>query len=86
MSTTEIMTPAPGTPSATVSEEERFTMQQAMDYLVKKGIPCRSRGTFYRILRDFDVKYVNSNPNGKHKTRRFSQAELDRVVATYFNE
>lgn len=60
--------------------ERMLTMQEAMDYLSIKGLPCRSRITFYRILDDFNVKYINTNPRGKHEVRRFALEDLDKVL------
>lgn len=57
-------------------EDKALTMQEAMDYLTDKGFPCRSRSTFYRVLDDFDIKYINLNPEGKHEIRRFPQSTL----------
>jgi hypothetical protein len=51
-----------------------------MDYLSDKGVPCKSRATFYRILEDFKVPYVNVNPKGKHEVRRFTVGGLDKVL------
>lgn len=62
------------------SAERMLTMQDAMQYLTERGIPCRSRSTFYRLLRDFRIEYVNINPNGKHEIRRFTITELDKVL------
>lgn len=71
---------SPGTQAATPTR--LATMQEAMEYLSSKGIPCKSRDTFYRILRDFNVPFVNTNPNGKNAIRRFDWAELERVVTS----
>lgn len=68
------------TPPKTKGVGKMITMQQAMDYLSEKGVPCRSRATFYRILEDFGVQFVDINPNGKHKVRRFSTEELNKVL------
>lgn len=57
-----------------------LTMQEAMNYLSDKGVPCKSRATFYRILKDFKVPYVNVNPNGKHEVRRFTADGLNKVL------
>lgn len=57
-----------------------ITMQEAMKYLSDKGVPCKSRTTFYRILEDFNVPYVDINPNGKHAVRRFNKDDLDKVL------
>lgn len=56
--------------------ERMLTMREAMEYLSDKGVPCKSRATFYRILRDFNVQYVNINPNGKNEVRRFPPDSL----------
>jgi len=60
--------------------EKMLNMQQAMDYLSDKGVPCRSRATFYRIIEDFKVDYVNVNPRGKHEVRRFTLEGLSKVL------
>ena len=60
--------------------ETMLNMQQAMDYLSDKGVPCKSRATFYRILKDFKVPYVNVNPQGKHQVRRFGMEGLNKVL------
>lgn len=57
-----------------------LTMQEAMDYLSNKGIPCKSRSTFYRIIKDFSLPYVNVNPSGKHEVRRFAVDGLARIL------
>jgi hypothetical protein len=54
-----------------ISHAKPLTMQEAMDYLTKHGISCQSRKTFYRFLQDFDIPYVNINPEGKYEVRRF---------------
>lgn len=58
-----------------------LTMQEAMEYLGERGIPCKSRATFYRILEDFNVPYVDTNPSGKHKVRRFKEEDLNSILA-----
>jgi hypothetical protein len=60
--------------------ERMLTMQEAMDYLSNKGVPCKSRATFYRIIKDFEVLYVNVNPHGKHEVRRFKPEDLRKVL------
>lgn len=60
--------------------ETMLNMEQAMDYLSDKGVPCKSRATFYRILKDFNVPYVNVNPCGKHEVRRFTSEGLNKVL------
>jgi hypothetical protein len=62
------------------SADKMLTMQQAMDYLSDKGVPCKSRATFYRILHDFGVQYVNMNPYGKNEIRRFKVTDLNKVL------
>lgn len=73
-----------GTATATltkpISADKMLTMQEAMDYLSDKGVPCKSRATFYRIIEDFEVPYVNTNPKGRHEVRRFSQEALNKVL------
>ena len=66
--------------SSVVSTERMLTMQEAMEYLTDKGVPCKSRATFYRILRDFDVKHVDVNPNGKNAVRRFPPESLVEIL------
>jgi hypothetical protein len=53
-----------------------LTMQQAMKYLSDKGIPCRSRSTFYRVISDFNIEYTDLNPSGSNKIRRFPLSGL----------
>jgi len=72
--------PAPRRCSKTVSTERMLTMQEAMDYLTDKGVPCKSRATFYRILKDFDIQHVNVNPNGKNAVRRFPPESLVEIL------
>lgn len=57
-----------------------LTMSEAMEYLSNKGIPCRSRTKFYRIIKDFNIGYVNVNKSGKNEIRRFTKEELDKVL------
>ena len=73
--------PGHTTKSRKVSGTERMlTMQEAMEYLSNKGVPCKSRATFYRILTDFDVQYINVNPNGKNAVRRFPPESLNEIL------
>lgn len=60
-----------------MSHERMLTMQEAMEYLTDKGFPCRSRSTFYKILDNFDIRYTNINPGGKHEVRRFPLSGLE---------
>ena len=60
--------------------ERMLNMQEAMDYLSNKGVPCRSRATFYRILKDFLVEYVLMNPNGVNEIRRFPPESLEKIL------
>lgn len=48
-----------------------LTMQEAMDYLNSRGIPCKNRSTFYRIIKDFNIPYININLSGINEVRRF---------------
>lgn len=61
-------------------ENRMLTMQEAMDYLTNKGIPCRSRSTFYKIIENFDIPYTNINPGGKHEVRRFPLSGLENFL------
>lgn len=63
-----------------VTHERMLTMQEAMDYLTDKGIPCRSRSTFYKIIGSFDIPYTNINPGGKHEVRRFPLSGLEKFL------
>lgn len=56
------------------------SMREAMEYLDTKGIPCKCRSTFYRILDEFNIPYTDTNPNGKHRVRRFSVRSLQEFV------
>lgn len=67
-------------PAPRLSADKMLTMQQAMEYLSEKGVPCKSRATFYRILKDFGIQYVNMNPHGKNEIRRFRLEDLDKVL------
>lgn len=53
------------------------SMSEAMEYLSEKGYPCKSRHTFYRVIRENDIPYVDTNPNGKNEMRRFTITALD---------
>lgn len=66
--------------AASYTDEKALTMQEAMDYLSDRGFPCKSRSTFYRILKEFRIPYSNINPRGKHKIRRFQQQALDEFI------
>ena len=57
-------------------------MAEAMEYLTASGIPCRSRSTFYRLLKDFGVAFNDLNPCGKYRMRRFFVDELDRIISS----
>jgi len=60
--------------------EHMLTMREAMEYLSDKGMPCKSRATFYRMIKDFDIKYVNANPHGTNEVRRFPPEELSKLL------
>lgn len=60
--------------------ERMLTMQETMDYLSERGIPCKSRSTFYRVVEQFNIPYTNVNPGGKHEIRRFSLTVLNKFL------
>ena len=62
------------------ASDRMLTMQEAMDYLSARGFPCKSRSTFYRVLRDFKIPYTNINPHGKHEIRRFPLSGLEEFL------
>lgn len=62
------------------SHERMLTMQEAMDFLSEKGFPCRSRSTFYKILKNFDIKHTDINPGGKNAVRRFPLSSLEEFL------
>lgn len=66
--------------NATPTHERLLSMQEAMDYLTDKGFPCRSRSTFYKILKSFDIPYTNINLGGKNEIRRFSLTGLEKFL------
>lgn len=68
------------TSSVDITPDRLVSMQEAMDYLSEKGLPCRSRSTFYRVIREFGIEYVDTNPNGKNEMRKFAKANLDHVL------
>ena len=72
--------PAPQRHRKITSTERMLTMQEAMEYLTNKGVPCKSLATFYRILKDFDVQHVNVNPNSKNAVRRFPPESLTEIL------
>lgn len=63
-----------------LSHERMLTMQEAMDYLTDKGIPCRSRSTFYKILDNFKIPFTDINKGGKHSIRRFPLSGLEKFL------
>lgn len=63
-----------------MEKEKLLTMQQAMDYLSEKGFPCRSRSTFYKLIENFDIRYININPEGKNQVRRFALSKLNEFL------
>lgn len=63
--------------------ERLLTMQEAMDYLSNRGVPCKSRVTFYRLIEDFDIPYLNAKPHGRYEVRRFRQEALDKFLVAY---
>jgi hypothetical protein len=60
--------------------DRMLTMQEAMKYLSDKGFPCRSRSTFYRVLEEFDIQFMDLNPSGKHAIRRFPLSGLQKFL------
>lgn len=56
------------------------SMQEAMAYLSEKGIPCKSRSSFYRLVQQFDIPYVNTNPTGLNEVRRFTKDNLEDFI------
>ena len=64
----------------TAGTERMLTMQEAMEYLSSRGVPCKSRATFYRILKDFNIQYVNINPHGTNEVRRFPPEALGKLL------
>jgi hypothetical protein len=64
----------------TPESDRLVSMQEAMDYLSEKGFPCKSRSTFYRIIEEFSIPHINTNPSGKNAIRRFAQSALDRFL------
>jgi len=72
----------PTTPHHEVSHapDRMLTMQEAMKYLSDKGFPCRSRSTFYRVLDDFEIKFIDLNPSGKNAIRRFPLSGLQEFL------
>lgn len=57
---------------------EIMDMQTAMQYLSEVyNFPCRSRKSFYKLMKRFHIPEVNLNPGGVKKTRRFHKADLD---------
>lgn len=63
-----------------VRDEKLLTMQEAMEYLNQYGYPCKSRSTFYRLLEDFSIQYLNVNPCGKNRIRRFPVSGLKQFI------
>jgi excisionase family DNA binding protein len=57
------------------SEEGTLTMQEAMHYL-----KINSRSTFYRLLTQGKISYVNLNPTGDYEIRRFKKSMLDKYL------
>jgi hypothetical protein len=67
-------------PIEPVSDSRLVSMREAMEYLNNKGVPCKCRSTFYRIIKEFDIPYTNTNPNGKHEVRRFNMHALQQFI------
>lgn len=63
------------------TETPLLSMQECMSYLTSKGIPCKTRKTFYRMIEDFNIPYINTNPHGKHEIRRFPLDRLEEIIA-----
>lgn len=64
-------------PVAVRQDSDRLlTMQEAIEYLSNRGFPCRSRNTFYRILEEFELPFMDTNPHGKNRMRRFPVSGL----------
>jgi excisionase family DNA binding protein len=49
-----------------------MTMEEAMAYL-----RINSRSTFYKLLEEGKIKYVNLNRKGRYEIRRFTKDSLD---------
>jgi hypothetical protein len=73
-------TPTPTAPPLEPVSDRLVSMREAMDYLNTKGVPCKCRSTFYRIIKEFNIPYTNTNPNGKHEVRRFNTRNLQQFV------
>lgn len=60
---------------------EVMDMQTAMEYLSEVyNYPVKSRKSFYKLLKKFDIPEVNLNPGGVKKTRRFRKEDLDKFA------
>ena len=64
-----------------IPEDPLLSMREAMEYIDSKGIPCKSRSTFYRLIHDFKIPYINTNPEGKHKMRVFPISGLNEFLS-----
>lgn len=64
------------------ASDRTLTMQETMDYLSDKGFPCRSRSTFYRVIDDFKIPFIDTNPHGKHAIRRFPLSVIQDFLKT----
>lgn len=69
-------------PKISHAADRMLTMQEAMKYLSDKGVPCKSRNTFYRVLDEFNIPYTNMNPSGKHEIRRFPLSGLQEFLTS----
>lgn len=57
---------------------EIMNMATAMKYLSEEyGFPCKSRKSFYKLIREFKIPERDLNPSGVKKTRRFYKEDLD---------
>jgi hypothetical protein len=60
-----------------------LTMAETMKYLADRNVPCSSRKSFYRLLEDYKIPYINTNPRGKHEIRRFKISDLEKFLKKY---
>lgn len=67
-------------PKAPEQPDRLVSMSEAMEYLSEKGYPCKSRHTFYRVIKENSIPYVDTNPNGKNEMRRFTIIALDEFL------
>lgn len=59
---------------------ELMSMEEAMEFLSEHNIPCRSRRSFYKRLKDLKIPYTVLNPGGRKLTRRFRKSDLEKVI------